>query len=89
MVEIYEILLTEEAYRAYEDADPVLTKKLNRCFQYLGETPHAHPNIKRLSGSLAGCYRYRLGNWRVVYQIDEEQHQVTVLLIAHRRETYR
>jgi hypothetical protein len=34
MVEIYEILLTEEAYRVYEDADPVLTKQRNRCFQY-------------------------------------------------------
>ena len=50
--------------------------------------PHIHPNIKQLKGDLAGYYRYRVGDYRVVYYIDEEQKQVVVTIIAHRREVY-
>jgi len=85
----YEVFLTREAQRFYEQADPVLVRKLNRCFQYLRRTPYEHPNIKHLKGPLAGYFRYQIGNWRVVYQVDEQKHEVTVLLIAHRSKAYR
>jgi mRNA interferase RelE/StbE len=45
-------------------------------------------NIKRLKGPLAGHYRYRAGDWRIIYQIDEQARTVTVMLIAHRSEAY-
>ena len=35
--------------------------------------PRSHPNIKQLKGDLAGYYRYRVGDYRVVYDIDDEQ----------------
>jgi mRNA interferase RelE/StbE len=86
---MYEVLLTYEAQRFYEQADPVLVRKLNRCFQYLGKDPYEHPNIKRLKGPLAGHFRYQVGDWRMVYSVDEQKREVTVLLIAHRSKVYR
>jgi len=86
---MYEVFLTREAQRFYEEADPALVRKLNRCFQYLRENPCDHPNIKRLKGPLTGRFRYRVGDWRVIYQVDEQKHEVTVLLIAHRSKAYR
>ncbi len=50
--------------------------------------PCTHPNIKMLKGDLDGYYRYRVGDYRVVYYIDDEQKQVVVTIIAHRREVY-
>ena len=47
---MYEVFLTHEAQRFYEQADPVLVRKLNRCFQYLRENLHEHPNSKRHNG---------------------------------------
>lgn len=85
---MYEVFLTREAQDFYEQADPVLVRKLNRCFQYLREDPYRHPNIKRLKGPLAGHFRYRVGDWRVIYQVDEQEREVTVLLIAHRSKVY-
>jgi mRNA-degrading endonuclease RelE of RelBE toxin-antitoxin system len=35
---------------------------------------------------LAGRLRYRVGDWRVIYRI--EDHRVVILSIAHRREVY-
>ncbi|NET10191.1 MAG: type II toxin-antitoxin system RelE/ParE family toxin [Symploca sp. SIO2B6] len=39
-------------------------------------------------GRLAGYsrYRYRVGNYRVVYRIDDDRQDVIVLLIKHRKD---
>jgi len=86
---IYEIHLTRNAQKSYLDADDPLTKRLNRCFDQLRQGPYEHPNISRLKGPLAGYWRYRTGDWRVVYRIDENEHVITVILIAHRSKAYR
>lgn len=83
------MFLTREAQDFYEDADPVLTRELNRCFRYLRSNPCEHPNIKRLKGPLAGQFRYRIGDWRIIYRVDEQEHRVIVLLIVHRSKAYR
>jgi mRNA-degrading endonuclease RelE of RelBE toxin-antitoxin system len=45
---------------------------------------------KPLREELAGIYSARLGrDWRVLYEIDEAQHVVTVLDIRHRSTAYR
>ena len=33
-------------------------------------------------------HRYRVGDWRVVYDIREEEKQVIILVIAHRSRVY-
>jgi mRNA interferase RelE/StbE len=48
----------------------------------------AHNNIKRLTGRWNGCWRYRVGDWRVLYRIIEELKRVHVFIIAHRRDIY-
>jgi mRNA interferase RelE/StbE len=36
-----------------------------------------------------GLWRVRQGNYRIIYQIDDDQNVVTILRIGHRREIYR
>ncbi len=85
---MFEVLLSPEAKSFFEAADRPLARKLARCFAQLEQQPRRHNNIKRLSGKLVGYLRYRLGDWRVIYRIDDQAHQVLVLSIAHRREVY-
>lgn len=85
---MYEIVLSPDAADFYADADRPLAKKLARCFAQLERAPRRHGNIKRLSGELSNYLRFRVGDWRVVYQIDESGQRVNVLTIAHRREVY-
>jgi len=86
---MYDVLLTRDAQGSYQAADDPLARRLNRCFDQLRRDPYQHPNIKRLKGSLSGYWRYRVGDWRVVYQVDDDKHTVTVVLIAHRSKVYR
>ena len=85
---MYRVLLTEKARRFFEEAQASLQRQLDRCFERLKIDPRRYPNIKPLKGALAGRYRYRVGDYRVIYRIDDEREAVIVLLIAHRGHVY-
>jgi mRNA interferase RelE/StbE len=44
---------------------------------------------KALAGSFKGLYRYRIGDYRIVYSIEEDRLVVFVLRIRHRKDAYR
>ncbi|MEH2141385.1 type II toxin-antitoxin system RelE family toxin [Nostoc sp.] len=85
---MYSVVLSTEAEEIYATANQALAKKIAKCFEQLEQNPRFHPNIKPLKGDLAGYYRYRIGDYRVIYQVDDETNQVMVNTIAHRREVY-
>ena len=85
---MFEVILSPEAADFFAAADRPLARKLARCFAQLESDPRRHNSIKRLTGEFAGLLRYRVGDWRVVYRIDDPSNRVLVLSIAHRREVY-
>ncbi|MBD2184772.1 type II toxin-antitoxin system RelE/ParE family toxin [Planktothrix sp. FACHB-1355] len=86
--DLYTVAISSDAQEFFEAASAQLQRKLDRCFEMLKINPRNHPNIKPLKGDLAGYYRYRVGDYRVVYAINDEQQVVVVAIIAHRREVY-
>ncbi len=44
---------------------------------------------KPLSGPYKGLYRFRVGEYRIVYSIEKERLVVFVLRIRHRKDVYR
>jgi mRNA interferase RelE/StbE len=85
---MYEVLLHPDAQKVYVNADHALAKKIARCLQQIEQTPRSHPNIKALKANYAGYYRYRIGDYRIIYSIDDERLQVFVVAITHRSEAY-
>jgi mRNA interferase RelE/StbE len=85
---MYEVRLHPDAEKIYVNADNPLARKICRCLQQLEQTPRSHPNIKALKGELGGYYRYRIGDYRVIYSVEDELVQVLVVTIAHRGEVY-
>ena len=45
-------------------------------------------NIKRLKGSLEGCYRLRLRTYRVIYEKKENELIILVLRVGSRGDVY-
>jgi mRNA interferase RelE/StbE len=85
---MYKVDLSAKAQKFYRKADQPLAKKLARCFEQLEQEPRQHANVKQLKGKLAGHYRYRVGDYRIIYRIDDQLQVVAVLKIAHRSEAY-
>ncbi len=85
---MFEVILSPDARMFFKDCDPPLARKLERCFSQLESDPFRHGNIKRLTRDLVGRFRFRVGDWRVIYRVDRSIGQVHVLVVAHRREVY-
>jgi mRNA interferase RelE/StbE len=86
---MFEVFLHPDAQKVYVNADKALAKKIARCLQQLEQTPRFHPNIKALKGEYAGYYRYRIGDYRVIYQINDDLIEILVVAIVHRSEAYK
>lgn len=80
--------MSPAAAEFFAAADRPLALKLARCFRYLENDPLHGNNIKRLKGEFRGYLRYRVGDWRVIYRVDDEAKQVKVVVIANRRDAY-
>ena len=85
---MYRVQLSKEAEKVFAKCDKILANKLARCFKNLEENPRFHPNIKPLKSFYAGYYRYRVGDYRVVYSVEDKLVVVNVILIAHRSKVY-
>jgi mRNA interferase RelE/StbE len=85
---MYKVQLSLDAEKFFAKCNKDLAKKLARCFQNIEENPRFHPNIKPLKGNYLSYYRYRVGDYRVVYSIDDKIVFVNVILIAHRSKIY-
>jgi mRNA interferase RelE/StbE len=51
--------------------------------------PYFGPNIKRLKNWEPPTWRYRVGDWRFFYEVDEMEKTVFLLVADHRKQAYR
>ncbi|MGH7858525.1 MAG: type II toxin-antitoxin system RelE family toxin [Candidatus Binatia bacterium] len=61
-------------------------ERIAKAIDALAKEPRPHGSTK-LSGR--DGYRIRVGQYRAVYEIDDEKKTVTILDVGHRREIYR
>lgn len=85
---MYRLVLSREAERFYQRCDKPAAGKLARCFAALEQDPRGGNNVKPLKGQFTGAYRYRVGNLRVVYTINDATLTVFVITIANRKDVY-
>jgi len=87
-VDKFEVLLLPKALKFYKKCPDELAEKLNDCFEELETSPFIGPHRKLLN-STDKLYRYRVGSYRVIYEVDKLSKRVGILLIASRSTAYR
>lgn len=56
----------------------------------IGEVLITNPrSCESLQGKFKGFYRYRVGDYRVIYKLEENVLVIFVIRIAHRKDIYR
>ena len=84
----YEIEWAGTALRELRKLDKQTAHRVLRAVTGLAADPRP-AGVRALSGQPAGTMRLRVGDYRVVYVIEDEQIRVLVVRVAHRREVYR
>jgi len=85
---VYKITFTTQASKALfkmpRNTGQLIREKLNR----VASDPFASiPNAKKLQGRPG--YRLRIGDWRVIYEINKDEITIIVLKIAPKGEVYK
>ena len=82
----YQVALAPAAARQLRKFDPQVRRRVQAAIELLATEPRP-PAATRLVGG-AGEWRVRTGDYRIVYEIEEERLLVLVLSAGHRREIY-
>jgi len=90
----YRIFETRQFQRDMEALGPAardrLEKKLrSHLYPHLVERPRFGPNVKRLRGFDPPTWRYRIGDWRFFFSVDDQKQIVSMLTADHRSRAYR
>ena len=83
----YAIEFKPSAFRQFESLSRDVQDRLRRKIESLSHTPRPHA-VEKLEGS-ENLYRIRIGDYRVIYEIQDNKLIVLVVKVGHRRDIYR
>lgn len=79
---------SEEARRDLKRLSKDVARRIVERVRWLGEHFDAQAP-QALGGEFRGMYKLRVGDWRVVYAIQYDQHRIVVHVVDHRSRIYR
>ncbi len=86
----FKIAETKTFEKSKKKINGKLYQKINDIvYPQLRNNPYSGTNIKKLKGSFEGFYRYRIGNHRLFYLIDDEKVIVFIIDFKHRKDAYK
>ena len=86
----FKIAETKTFAKVKKKINQKLYQKINDVvYPQLRNNPYFGTNIKKLKGEFEGFYRYRIGNYRLFYLIDDQKVIVFVIDLKHRKDAYK
>lgn len=85
---MFEIRVTGRFEKDFRKLPVSVKKRVLEALDYLKEHPHS---FELLSGEFQGLRKLRVGDYRILFRIDEREDLkvIHLLFIAHRRAAYR
>ena len=84
---MYEVLVERRAERDLNRLPHDLFDRVIRAVKSLADNPRP-AGSRKLTGS-ENDWRIRVGDYRILYEIDDPSQAVRVMQVRHRREAYR
>ena len=84
----YGVLLEGSAERELRSLPRAVLERVDALLRRLSVNPRPR-GVVRLRGRESVGWRVRVGEYRVLYTVDDDARMVRVYRIAHRREAYR
>jgi len=82
----YSLSILRRAQKELAQLPTAAYQRVRDAIRELSDQPRP-PGCRKLTGREG--WRIRVGDYRVIYEIDDSQRQVTVVAIGNRRDVYR
>jgi mRNA interferase RelE/StbE len=84
---VYKLAIKKSARKELNSLPDHIFLNIDNCILSLLTNPMPYPQSKALKGE--DKRRLRVGDYRVVYSVDEEQKTITIFRVRHRKDVYR
>jgi mRNA interferase RelE/StbE len=81
----YRLVYTKRATRDIDALDPPIKRRIGRTLLRYEQDPLKY--AETLKHSELGSYRFRVGDYRVIFDLEEDE--IVVLRVGHRRDIYK
>ncbi len=82
----YQVIIKKSAEKELDALSSQLRERIIQRLLALEENPRPQ-KVKKLQGEES--YRLRIGDYRVLYSIDDKKKEIIVYAVGHRKEVYR
>mgnify|MGYP001575767429 FL=1 len=86
---MYEVLVTPTFEKSFKKLDKSIRKRISEKIIWLADHPELlTQTVQYLPEDLKGLKKYRVGDWRILFWVDQRQCAITLYLVDHRRAVY-
>ena len=85
---MYEVKILYEAEKSLKHLDKPIVKRIVSRINWLAENLDSI-TPQTLSANLSSFYKLRVGDYRIIYEILEEESTIVIHLIGHRKDIYK
>ena len=87
---IYNVAFTETADKQFHKLEKHVQQKiLNFLYKYIDNSTNPRLQGKALKGKLSGLWRYDIGKYRLICDIQDNVCEVLAVKVGHRKDVYR
>jgi mRNA interferase RelE/StbE len=85
---VYRVLILPNALNDLSKLDKTVSRRIIEKLSWLSEKIESITPLS-LAGKYTDLFKLRIGDWRVIYDINHEQKMLTVHKVGHRSEIYK
>lgn len=82
------VIFADKARKEFLKLDKPIQKQIQTFIVKLQGLENPRSSGKALGENLVGRWRYRVGDYRLVCEIDDDKILITILKIGHRKNVY-
>lgn len=88
----YKIVYTKLSQKDLDKLDPSIVRRILKKVDEFSKRAAPLEFAKKLTGFVIDTYRFRVGDYRVVFRLDPQNQQLVILVVLrvrHRKEVYK
>ena len=79
---------SETAKKTFSKLDKSVQRRIKNYLDDIVQLENPRSRGKALVGNLVNLWRYRVGDYRIICDIQDEKILITILRIGHRKDVY-
>lgn len=83
---MFKVIWKKRAIKSLKKIDKPIQKEIKKTIQRLSVDPYSSSDP--LKGRLKGAWKFRISDYRIIYEVQHKQLIIMVVAVGHRKDIY-